>query len=376
MASFASRLDEAAASVTYEFQLRDVVLRWVEQGSLPPPQGECIANVLGYMLTTIDDEEQREANQGPFAPMYGFAHGQQWPPPPATISASCLEFVAETASLTRDPMVVARLSDFLWERRFGDAAHQHARSAITGYLTFGARPLSEFHDLTRVQMADRALELAMRLNDTGLTEKSRDELLSVASQSIEAATPGLGVVGRAARALLRLPEHLIPEGLSTLLERAHEVFGQDPSAAEAIYDLQIRLAGSDPQRRAALQGEQVAALVRAAEDAPHKFLRHAYLERARALLHQQNASSELQQRIALMVEQVPMDDEDFATVSAEVEIDGGHIRRLLVPATFPPSKVLYTRSGLPILHAVTEEQRIRYAIAQNELLAVGFWGQL
>jgi hypothetical protein len=412
--TIASRLDEAARRVDYEFELRDAVSAWQEDGSLSAEAAECLRQIFGYSLVAFDQEDRRSANGGPFAPLYSFADGEQWPPPLSALPDGCLALVATIAASATDPMVVARISDVLWERRV-EGAHLFARQAATAYLRFGDRPARTHLDMIRIQMADRALEIASRLNDEPLLRESAGVLLTVAGESIEGDDPAIGPVARASRALMRLPASMLPRvELDAILVRAIDVLGADASAVESLLGYRIELA-ADTDARHLLEREQIDRLVTAAESAPHVFLRHAHLERANELLHRRNGSREERQRIARLIEEAPVNSEDFERVSAELELPAGEIEDLVAPAAALPSwqealdwfgapgpatgnpadnlaqveqqrreypvqflfgTVLYGPGGVPLLHAQTEEERLRYAVAMNESFALQMSGEI
>lgn len=415
METLAKRLDEVASSAPYEFNVRDALIAWREKGTVEQECSDCLAQLFGYMLVGFDQADLRQENAGPFGPMYEFQDGQRWPERFQELPDDCLSLAAEVASHAQDPMVVARIADVLWERRWGDEPYRYAETAIRAYLDFPSRQGSEHHDLTCVQMADRALELAMRLSNRELTMRCRDALVSVGRESMEAPDPGLGVVGSAVRALLRLPSPDLPTELGTMLDRAEEVFGADPWAVEAVYDFRVEAARGDPESQRQFQDAQIEALIKAAEDAPHPFLKHAYLERAASRLHARSAPQAERMRVARLLEDAPLREEDFGRVSSEISLSAEDVQALIEPAKNlttwqealewfglqgPPTgdpdenlavveeqsksaplqwivpKVLYNADGLPILRAESEDERRQYALAMKERLGLQLWGQL
>jgi len=413
--ALAGRLDEAAKSANYEFQLRDALYSLRDEGALEADRAECLAQMFGYGLSTRDQTDQREANGGPFVPMYAFNDGTQWPPPASLISDECLRDAASVVESATDPLVVARLSDVLWERRFGSQAYRHAERAVAAYLDCPKRPPLEHGDILSVQAAERALEIATQLNHAGLRIASRDRLLSIAEGSLESDDPGLGVIGGAVGAVLTLPKSEIPPGLDDLLVRAMRVFREDPWARETIYELRIQLARDAPKVRRRLEDQQVEDLIKAANAAPHVFLKHAFLERAQTLLYARNSSAEELQRVARLVEESPVRREDFSAIRSDFELSAVELDELLRPSIALPSweaaltwyrlqgpptgdpeesmkaalrqseeapvqfmlpKMLHGPGGIPLRRFETEEERLEYAIAMNHRLATQVAGEL
>jgi hypothetical protein len=179
--------------------------------------------------------------------------------------------------------------------------------------------------------------------------------------------------------------------------------------------LRIEKARGEPDQKKELGREQIEALIQAASNAPNVFLKHAYLEQAAALTHSRGGSSEDAQRIARLIEASPVRSEDFSRVTTDLEWSREELEALVQPAGSLPSwqaalewfgsrgpptgdpkdhledverqkqtaplqflvpKVLYGPGGLPLLRAETEEERIEYAVAMNERLALQIWGHI
>lgn len=410
----AARLDEIASSAAYEVNLSDALNGWRDAGSLAAEQADCLAQIFGFSLSSVAETDRREADGGPFGAMYSFGDAQ-WPQPLSEIPDRCLSYAAQVVEFAEDPMVVARISDLLWTRRFGDTPHKHAEGAVAAYLRFPSRVATHLPSFTNVQMAERALEISLQLNNKELRQACRDVLFTVSRDSLEEDDPGIGVVARGVGALLRLPPAEVPGNLDQMLIRAGEVFGDDPWAAQAVYELRIELAKREPERRGQLERAQTDGLLSAAETAPNVFLKHRFLEEAISLLHARNAPAEEINAVARLIEESPVGPEDFVTITSEVDLPAGVTDAFLetphgrptwrhalewfgmqgpptgnptrnaeraeaqkreTPLQFLLPKKVYGSGGLPDFQAEGDDELMRHAIVENERLQLAVWGEL
>ncbi len=412
--ALASLVDSLSALSQYEHQIGDGLMESATKGEILQSNAHCLAELFGFMLSSREQADRREQHGGPFGPQIVLEDGRRWPQPLEEVPDECLATAAAVLDAIQEPMAVARLADVLWVRRYGKA-NLHAERAIRAYLSFDERPRTEFHDLVCAQMAARALEIALELNNPSLIADARAQLVEVARRSLDAEHPGLGVVGRAVTALLGLEVPDRPRELNSILDHAAVVFAADANAVDDLFDLKIEAARGDVDRQRALEDEQVEALIAAAEAAPHIFLRHAFLEKAADHLHRRNAPQSAFARIARLLEASPVSHDDFMQVSAELEVSREEIENLLGPARDAPTwrdalawfgdlgpptgdieqneadvaeqatdaplqfllpKVVYGPGGLPLVKATTEDERRAHALAQHEGIQLQAWGRL
>jgi hypothetical protein len=153
----ARRVAEAATDANTALEVGGALQQAAgEPGKDPIGQLICAFN---YDLVSPRNSERREQH-GAFAPIVEW-DGQQFPPPLAEIDDEWLTSWAEVADRSEMPVVVARLNDLLWERRFGERPDQHARTAIDSYLAM--RESKE--PMVAPDALVRALELARALRD-------------------------------------------------------------------------------------------------------------------------------------------------------------------------------------------------------------------
>jgi hypothetical protein len=153
----ATRVAEAAAGANTALEVAGALQQAAgEPGEDPIGPLICAFN---YDLVSPRNSDRRDQH-GAFAPIVEW-DGHQFPPRLADIDNDWLTTWAEVVDRSDTPVVVARLNDLLWERKFGERPDQRARSAIDSYLAMreSEEPMVAADALTR------ALELARALRD-------------------------------------------------------------------------------------------------------------------------------------------------------------------------------------------------------------------
>jgi hypothetical protein len=153
----ATRVADAAGDAATTLEVADTLQRAAEEPGEDPIGPLILA--LNYDLVSQRNSERREQH-GPFAPMVEW-DGHQFPPPIGEVDEEALTTWAEVADRSDAPVIVARLSDLLWERRFGERPDQRARAAIDAYAAM--RDSQE--PIVAADALVRALELARALRD-------------------------------------------------------------------------------------------------------------------------------------------------------------------------------------------------------------------
>ena len=125
------------------------------------------------LLKTRGSPVERKRLGGRFGPVATCEDGSQLPDP-ATFTDEALDYYAQRAEETSNPIHRARYCDFLWEKR---REHHFARNAIDAYLDCLTVCLANrwYHEAADV--VSRALELALGLSDGHRIKKVRERLL-------------------------------------------------------------------------------------------------------------------------------------------------------------------------------------------------------
>src|SRR5919201_7081778 len=161
------------------------------------------------------------------------------------------------------PVVVARLNDLLWERKFGERPDQRARTAIDAYLAM--RESKE--PMVAPDALVRALELARALRDTERTVEIATLVLEHARASIEGEEWEPGVALILIEAAIELPVAERPDGLDEVLEQVKTRYQADPYIVQSTTELQAALRRDQPEEEQALHAEAVERFRQAAGEA-------------------------------------------------------------------------------------------------------------
>ena len=237
-----------------------------------------------------------------------------FPPPLQMVEDDVLSLWDSLISELSDfPLAVARLSDLLWERRWGDQPHLHARSAIDANML--ATTIA--NDLEATQFLVRALELSRAINDIDRESTVLGHSVQAAQTSLSDPEPKPGVTLRLIEALLKAPPERRPLGIDVLLDRALEAYGQDPHLAQEVLDLRASLA-KDPDSLQMIREEQVRGWRAAAERATG-LVRMSFLQRALdvARLH---GLVDIADEIRRELQEMSPEDLDLKTFSASIQI--------------------------------------------------------
>ena len=133
-----------------------------------------------YALTSLHIRDPQESDER-FGPLFVMGDGSQIPDP-AIFTEEALDYYAQRADDTPNPILRALYCDFLWEKR---RDHRFARKAINGY--FDCVPIhlayNRYHEVA--DAVSRAADLALRLNDDEEAEKARMGLLDTIKNLVQ-----------------------------------------------------------------------------------------------------------------------------------------------------------------------------------------------
>jgi len=259
--------------------------------------------------------EQRD-ERGPYGPMMEFGD-RMYPMLLAELPDEVLEVWAQAVPLSPLGTVGARYADLLWERRFGDEAHRWARAAIDLYV----QGLDERFDHPHVlmEMASRAYELALVLNDPGLVNATVAKMKELIRWSLaEGSTPGVALPLLEVLADRRDPV----ADLGELVDGAIETYGNDPWHLESALEIKSKLISSEEEKRS-LNERQVVAfrdLARRSEG----IARYAHLQRALEMANVRGLT-DLADELRAEIEGISEEDLGLKKISAEVSIPNEEI---------------------------------------------------
>jgi hypothetical protein len=401
--------DELSARV--EAAARDVSTALSLAEALQAAAGEPGEDPIGALICAFNYDlvgprnRDRRQQHGLFAPIVEW-DGGQFPPPLGELDEDSLMIWAELADRSEAPLVVSRLNDLLWERKFGERPDQRARSAVDAYLTM--RDSEE--PMVGPDALVRALELARNLGDADRVAEIGTLIVEHAETSMarENWEPGVALV--LVEALLELPVSERPDELYALLDQVKLRYDQDPFIVQAAAGLQARLR-ADESEQERLHSEVVARFRRAAGEASG-ILRVAHLQHALEIAREHGLRDEMVE-LRGELQEIRPEDLDLKEVSAEIALPTEEIERLIEhvaggkdwsdclerfavsygppsghheknveliqelkarsPLLFMIPRVQFGPEGTTVRELRTEEEHVEAALAQHERDSIAIW---
>lgn len=246
----------------------------IDEGDVPGALGLTAADsgsplaVLAMAFLYFVKHHRTPAGEEHFGPWIETSQGRE-PPPLSDIPDDTLNLWEECADKATEPLVRARLHDLCFEARHGAVGH-HAVEAIHAYIELAAAyPSASDEQMTRIQIAlravralDRALDLANRTKKADLKKLVLERLVDRARVSLDDPAAGPGVVLGFLDSIAHDHAH-VPD-LVGLLQRARVRYQEDVWHTVSTIQLQLLKAASDDERRQ-LHRQMVEAKIAAAD---------------------------------------------------------------------------------------------------------------
>lgn len=289
----------------------------------------------GWLMTAFDYRLARRVGEersrsGAFGDAMS-VDSWSYPTPIADVPEEVVSLWASAADRVHAAAPRARLQHLLFERGHGNKG-THGREAATAYLAVATGTWSR---LERAKCLHWAVDLSKRIGDTQAAAKSYPVLVALATESLDQDNPEPGVALHALE-VLAFEDSENPE-LPPLLERAREVYGNDPWNTSHTIRIQEQVFRSDQTKRDQLRRESVEAYHKHADKFPPGLLRMVFLEDA-ARLANQYGLSDLANKATAAMQEMSSDDLDLKTFSASVsvptEIIDAHVAGLVERDSF------------------------------------------
>ena len=284
--------------------------------------------VFAFLYYYVEPERQDiRDRRGPFAPIWEGADGSVFPPPLESLPEEMVASWANVYSTALPPIIASRLADLLWVRRYSERPYLYAQEAVQHYLVLcSEKPWDSSFCMIGLP---RALEVSREINHADLQVQTIQKLIEAALFSLNEDKNGdkPGVVLRFIEALMRLPKEKQPtQEIYDLLEKSLERYGKDPFQKENILMLKLQLAQTS-EERLSLRQDIVSSWMHVAEKETG----------VRQLFHYQHALelahsfglSRFVQDIRLRIQQLPIDESELHTISAEIAIPREKIEEIV-----------------------------------------------
>ena len=368
-----------------------------------------IAFAFDYYYVEESQTDEKEKN-GPYAPMAEFNDGSTYPPPLTTLDDSVYQYWEQLLQGSSEPLVVTRMGDLLWVRRWGDKPYNFAVKAIDAYLEIAETQI-DWHGLDITFCLTRGLELSLEINNLDKAQIFIQKIIQKSLASIAEVKPKPGVTIRLLDSLLALRRKQRPECLVNLIEQCLNRYSQD---VEITDQLLVRLAKlMDDERRREVYEQLVDLWVAEAENTSG-FVSVANFERALTRAIKYGFPDKIEE-IRKKIQEVPEESLGFKEISVTAILPNKKIEKFIQsfvdesgwrnsltifgmygppsgkyeenlqevekaieehPLLFLVSNTIYDSNNIPLKHATSIEENKQIALVRNEVLGIEFFATL
>jgi hypothetical protein len=292
------------------------------EGDFSAEQRQTLVSALMYMYVESTDFERRE-RWGVYAPFLELENGHVAPPPLNSLTSEQLGWLNEVINKTKNPILLSRLNDVLWVRKYSGRSDLFARNAIDPYVELSH---SEWPALFRAQCLIRAMEIGLELNDEDIPRRLSNEIVSAVNAELEGKELRPGVSLRLIEAIDRLPENLQPVQIDALLDKCITVYQARPEIIETIFELKAYRAKSLDSKKS-FQLEQVNVLIREAKGA-RGLIKLVNLRRAAELARGYGFKEEVDQTLKA-IQSIPEEEFDLKTLEVTTSVPTKEIEKAI-----------------------------------------------
>ncbi|WP_344656590.1 DUF4209 domain-containing protein [Catenulispora subtropica] len=347
-----------------------------------------------------------------YAPMIELADGQSRPERVGEATDATLEAWDEATQIFENfPLIVARLADLLWLRRYGTKNYLYAQKAQKSLRALSAYP--NIPDIIRADYLVRALDLAHEAGMKKEIAPTVSDLVAAAKVSLQNPEWVPGVSLRLIERLARLPKRDRPADLDELVQAAVDAYGEDPFILEAILQIRLHLIGPEPELRRATALEIVNRWKKAADGAP-TLIAQRHIEQALSIARSEGLSDEVP-ALRTRLQEISRQEHNFSVFSVDVNIPAERIEAFIAqftngddpqrwlgrfasycpvqqdrdlvarqvrekmqqaPFQYLTTKILVNAQGLPTKTIVGDEQHFAQAMIDHDTFYIVFWSNL
>lgn len=217
-----------------------------ELGDDPHEPESSLVRSLTYHL--IPRPELNDPGSRVYSPMIELANGQSHPESVGAADEDTLAAWADAFEIFDGfPLILARVADLLWLRRYGDSPHRYAYSAQSSLRALHA--YSGIHELFRAGYLTRALDVVSEANIHREASQVISEIVAAATTCLQSSECSPGISIPLMERLAALPKRQRPAALDNLIEMAVDVYSGDPFVLDSVIQLRLKLIGPDPALR-------------------------------------------------------------------------------------------------------------------------------
>lgn len=343
---------------------------------------------------------------GPFAPWIEM-DGKVFPPPLNTINDEVLAEWADMLDKIKHPVLVSRLADLLWVRKWQPKPNLYAIQAIESYWEVST---ANWERLYKARCLVRSLNISKEVNDVEREKKAIQLIIDACHYELNLEDPKPGISLRLITSLTKLKKSDQPEEVDVLLTLAFKTHENDVWIVENI--VEIMLTRETAEKRRQLQLYLINRWVEEAEKSEKGLLLLHHLEHALELARNfglEDEASALRKKI----QAIPAENLEMKEFSAKVEISAEHIENFLnwfidergwkesfirfgfhgppsggykknieeieqrvqdYPLQFLANRTVYDHNNVPIRYGRNIDENKEIAIAEVEALNINIFG--
>lgn len=332
--------------------------------------------------------------------------GKIFPPSLDTLPDEVLNEWAKVLDLISHPVLVSRLSDLLWVRKWGQEHYLYAIKAINAYLDLSG----QFKPLDQAYCLARALQLSNEIRNQELKSKSIAKIITSCKNELKCPDFRPGVFLRLIQSLLNLPPYEVPNEVNELLESAIKKYKDDPWIIDRIYQLISKRASQE--QRIQFRIMQVQMWEEEAEKSVSGLEKIAYLQKALEIARNYGLKEKVQELRVKIQSVSPKDEMGMISIETQVPVEkvekfikafvqqnwqeslirfgaygppsGDYQKNVETvekmsqkfPLQFLVNQVILNEHGYPILYARTIEENKEIALVKQEVIGIHIFSKL
>jgi len=310
--AIAAFLDQVASEATETF---DIGRRLSKPQPDDPEVPETLRWPFDYELLMTDDP--RINDQGPYDIQIAVGD-RTYPPYLEEVSSDTLALWDVILHDSTHPLVVGRLADLLWIRRYGQRPYDYALRACRS-LVDGTESIAE--PIRRIEALQRATSIALSVGNEELQAEAADALNQQLEEAIREDNPLPGVVFGAIDGLDELPAEfqspLVSRSLNLLVEKPN-----DPWIVTAALD-RLATRAEDQDERERLQRSVVQAWLDGGDQA-EDISRLVFYERAYGAAERYGLA-DLRDSVQAVMQRRSVDESELKRIRSEAQLPGEFI---------------------------------------------------
>jgi hypothetical protein len=370
------------------------------------PNSPLLPFIYAFQYFYVEDPQgEYKTKYSDYAPMVEFSNGQVYPPPLTSLSEEIFQSWDAVVQNNCQPVIISRLGDLLWLKRWGAKPFFYALRAMDGYLQI-AETRFDWNEIDRTFCLTRGLELSLGINNLQKANVFIEKIHDCCLLSIAETEPKPGITIRLLDPLLSLKQQLRPTDLAELLEKCLHVYSGNPWITEELLIKKAKFIGESDERKLIYE-QQVLLWIELAEKTTG-IIQVAHLEHALELARNYGITEKIED-IRKKIQEIPEESFDFKELTVTTQIEGEKVEKFIQafidlsdwrtsfsrfgtygppsgkyednlrgveqqvqesPLRFLVSSTIIDDNNAPLKHGNNIDENKQIALVQNEMMAI------